>query len=119
MRIRAWWLCGFALSAWPTGILAGATPEKGQGGIVVSAEATVYGKADGTDPQCTLKRGDAVTGMGTGMNSSTNALFGGKMNFFLEEKNGYAHVGYFCPGKDKHNHTGWMRPADLSKFLYE
>jgi len=108
--LRLLWVL-FPLLLSPT-ILAAVGGGKGQGAVVVRDDAPVYSRPEGPEVEWKLKRGDAMAGMtgGTG--------FGGD-RWLFDEKKGRVHVLYFQGEQKGASRSGWMDPADLSRFTYD
>ena len=84
---------------------------KGQGAIVIAAEAHVYKKKAGEAIAYRLKRGDAVAGY-------TGGALVPPTWMFVEDDGGRARVVYFQVGKSIDS-AGWMRVTDLAVFTYD
>lgn len=94
------------------GVVTSSAQGKGEGAVVLRDGAPIYAGSTSDKVQATLKKGDAVAGI------TTSGIFGSHFEF--EEDDGRLHVFYFKPPKyEGIGYTGWMDPADLSRFLYD
>jgi hypothetical protein len=84
---------------------------KGQGAIIIRNNAPVYVHSTGAAIEWKMKRGEAVAGY------MANGIL--PPRFLLDEVDGRVHVAYFQGEVKGMNKTGWMDPADISRFTYD
>ncbi len=83
---------------------------KGRGALVIVDEAPVFKESTSTEQVFTLHRLDSVVG---------NKSFGMGLELWdFVEKDGRVRVAYLDRSAKHWVKKGWMRPADLSMFVY-
>jgi hypothetical protein len=104
------WLIGLVALFVPLMVLAEGSNAKGRGALVIVNEAPVFKKSTGEERVHVLHRWDTVVG---------NKSFGMGLELWdFVEKDGRVRVAYLVAGEKRPMKKGWMRPGDLSMFVY-